>query len=199
MIHVAPGVIITMFVVYFLVKKLVEPQIVRQPHQGLLQEIEIWEKSARRVNPLLSDEDRHVYDMLQAHISSLKMQVDENEEGAISPIDISELEVKYCIRDYHLFITSCCVLGTVILFFFLHSAIHIDLSLSWIALIGAMVHLLVGNIHDVDHILEKVELGTLLFFAGIFFFFFFFFFFFNLALFSLLFPFPSFYLPFSLL
>jgi P protein len=54
--------------------------------------------------------------------------------------------------------------------FFLHSWIHdtIELSLAWIAIIGAMVHLVVSGIHDVEEVLEKVELSTLIFFAGLF-------------------------------
>ena len=170
MLHVAPGVIITMIAVYWLLRFLVKHQIVRQPHQGLQQEISIWEKTAKRINPNISEEDRNVHKMLQVHIASLKSQLAETDDSEINPVDISELESKYCIHDYNLFIISCSVLAVVILFFFLHTALEgsIDLSLAWIALIGAMMHLLVGNIHDVDEILEKVELGTLLFFAGLF-------------------------------
>ena len=131
-------------------------------------EIEIWEKSKRRVNPLLSEEDRHVYELLEKHIAVLRSQMTQDSKDEVSPVDISDLEEKYQIRDIKLFVSSCLVLGTVIVFFFLHSAVNIDISLAWIALIGAMVHLIVGNIHEVDEILEKVELSTLLFFAGLF-------------------------------
>jgi P protein len=157
-----------MIAVYWLVKYIAKPQMVRQPHQGVLMEIEIWEKSKRRINPLISEEDRHVYELLEKHIAVLKSQLDQDKKDEINPVDIGELEEKYRIRDPALFISSCLVLGTVILFFFLHSAVGIDISLAWIALIGAMVHLIVGNIHEVDEILEKVELSTLLFFAGLF-------------------------------
>jgi P protein len=168
MIHVAPGVILSMIVVYFLIRFRVRDQMIRQPHKGLLIEIEIWERTQRKVNPMMSEEDQHVYDMLEAHLEVLRSRLNEEVEEVISPVDFQELETKYVIRDWNLFVSSCCVLGTVILFFFLHSAVNIDLSLAWIALIGAMVHLIVGNIHDLEEILEKVEFSTLLFFAGLF-------------------------------
>ena len=38
----------------------------------------------------------------------------------------------------------------------------------WIALFGAMTLLILSNIEDLENILEKVEWGTLLFFAGLF-------------------------------
>jgi P protein len=58
----------------------------------------------------------------------------------------------------------------VVIMFFLHSWIHewVDLSLAWIAIIGAMVHLVASGIREIDHVLEKVEFSTLIFFAGLF-------------------------------
>ena len=168
LIHVAPGVILTMIVVYFLIKWQTKPLLVRQPHEGLKQEIEVWERTLKRINPNSSEEDQKVYTMMVEHIASLKADMKNQQVHGVRPVDITELEKKYQIRDWTLFINSCCVLGTVIVFFFLHSAIAIDLSLAWIAIIGAMVHLVVAGIHDVDEVLEKVEFGTLLFFAGLF-------------------------------
>ena len=62
------------------------------------------------------------------------------------------------------------VLSVVVLFFFLHSWIEdqVELSLAWIAIMGAMVHLVVSGIREIEHVLEKVEFSTLIFFAGLF-------------------------------
>lgn len=58
--------------------------------------------------------------------------------------------------------------------FFSHSFLHVNLTLAWIAIIGimiishllwptdnagAMVHIIVSGIRNVDEILEKVEFG----------------------------------------
>lgn len=45
----------------------------------------------------------------------------------------------------------------VIIMFFLHGALHI--SLSWIAIAGAMLLIILAGIQDVDEVLAKVEWG----------------------------------------
>jgi len=79
-----------------------------------------------------------------------------------------ELEEKYTITDYDLFLKSCVVLAGVVVLFFIHSFVEVNLTLPWIAIIGAMMHLLVSGIKDINEVLEKIELGTLIFFAGLF-------------------------------
>ncbi len=44
--------------------------------------------------------------------------------------------------------------------FFIHSFLHVEITLAWIAIIGAMIHILVSGLHDLEEILEKVEFGT---------------------------------------
>lgn len=167
--HVAPGVILAaaacFVLIYFLNKKSLE----RQPHHGKLKEIAIWKHTASKLHEVESEEERKVKHQLLAFIRSLE------DEALAKPvedkvIDITELEEKYRIVDMPLFVSSSIVLICVIIMFFLHSWIHdyIDLSLAWIAIIGSMIHLLVSGVHDIEEVLEKVELGTLLFFAGLF-------------------------------
>ena len=52
-----------------------------------------------------------------------------------------------------MFVNSCLVLSIVILLFFLHSAIHLELSLAWISIIGAMALLLISGIRDIEEVL----------------------------------------------
>ncbi len=80
--------------------------------------------------------------------------------------DVAELESKYGVKDVKLLKTSGFILGAVIVGFFLHPIIHI--SVSWIALLGAVLMLLATDRHDIEESLEKVEWTTLLFFAGLF-------------------------------
>jgi len=80
--------------------------------------------------------------------------------------DVAELESKYGIKDYKMLTTSGFILGLVILGFFLHPITHMPVS--WIALGGAVLMLLVTNRHELDEPLEEVEWTTLLFFAGLF-------------------------------
>ena len=58
------------------------------------------------------------------------------------------------------------ILLLVILGFFLHPVLHIPVS--WVALVGAVLMLLMTDRHDVEEPLEKVEWTTLIFFAGLF-------------------------------
>ena len=80
--------------------------------------------------------------------------------------DVEELESKYGVKDSKMLKTSGTVLILVILGFFLNPILHIPVS--WVALVGAVVMLLVTDRHDLEEPLEKVEWTTLIFFAGLF-------------------------------
>ena len=80
--------------------------------------------------------------------------------------DIAELESKYGIKDSKMLKSAGTILLLVILGFFLHPVLHIPVS--WVALIGAVLMLLMTDRHDVEEPLEKVEWTTLIFFAGLF-------------------------------
>ena len=80
--------------------------------------------------------------------------------------DVEELESKYGVKDAKMLKASGTVLTLVILGFFLNPILHIPVS--WVALIGAVVMLLVTDRHELEEPLEKVEWTTLIFFAGLF-------------------------------
>ena len=80
--------------------------------------------------------------------------------------DVKELEAKYGVKDVKMLKASGTVLTLVILGFFLNPIIHIPVS--WVALVGAVVMLLVTDRHELEEPLEKVEWTTLIFFAGLF-------------------------------
>ena len=80
--------------------------------------------------------------------------------------DVEELEAKYGVKDVKMLKASGTVLTLVILGFFLNPVIHIPVS--WVALVGAVVMLLVTDPHELEEPLEKVEWTTLIFFAGLF-------------------------------
>jgi len=80
--------------------------------------------------------------------------------------DIKDLEEQYAIKDFSLLKRSGAVLGLVIIGFFSHAVTHINVT--WIALGGATLMLLVTSRHELEDALEKVEWSTLLFFAGLF-------------------------------
>ena len=79
--------------------------------------------------------------------------------------DVEELEAKYGVKDVKMLKASGTVLTLVILGFFLNPVLHIPVS--WVALVGAVVILLVTDRHELEEPLEKVEWTTLIFFAGL--------------------------------
>ena len=80
--------------------------------------------------------------------------------------DVVELEAKYGVKDAKMLKFSGTILSLVILGFFLNPILHIPVS--WVALVGAILMLLVTNRHELEEPLEKVEWSTLIFFAGLF-------------------------------
>ena len=169
--HMAPGVILSAFPVFGYLYYRNNQDLQRKPHQTKEREVNIWRHTAQKLKEGESEEERRVKQQLIDYIKKLEEEIKESpQEDEAKVVDIGDLEEKYNIHDVPLFISSCIVLGCVITMFFLHSWIHayVDLSLAWIAIIGAMIHLLVSGKKDIEEVLEKVELGTLLFFAGLF-------------------------------
>ena len=80
--------------------------------------------------------------------------------------DVKELESKYGIKDARMLKISGTILSLVVLCFFLNPILHI--SVSWVALGGAVLMLLATERHHLEGPLEKVEWTTLIFFAGLF-------------------------------
>jgi Na+/H+ antiporter NhaD/arsenite permease-like protein len=80
--------------------------------------------------------------------------------------DVEELESKYGIKDAKMLKAAGAILGLVIAGFFLNPILHI--SVSWVALSGAVLMLLLTSRHHLEEPLEKVEWSTLIFFAGLF-------------------------------
>jgi Na+/H+ antiporter NhaD/arsenite permease-like protein len=117
--------------------------MVRDPNVSAEGELELWHRTLRKL-PEDNEEERKVKEQLQRYIDTL-----EHEMSSSKLKNISELEEKYRIKDFPLFVNSCLILGAVILLFFLHSAIHLNLSLAWIAIIGAIAHLVISGVRFV--------------------------------------------------
>jgi len=111
-----------------------------------------------------TEEEAIVRGYLENHIKELQREMETSFD--LKPID--ELERKYVIKDFPLLINSSIVLGIVIVVFFTRTFIGLDLTLAWVAIIGSVIHIIVSRIKNIDEILEKVELSTLLFFACLF-------------------------------
>jgi Na+/H+ antiporter NhaD/arsenite permease-like protein len=132
------------------------------------QEIEIWKNSAARLSKNVTEE-RDVRNKLLLRVTELEVKLQETSSGE-SQFDMGELEKEYRIRNKPLFALSAVVLACVVLMFFLETFISkwIHLSLDNVALIGAMSVIVLSDTHDFDHVLEKVEWSSLLFFATLF-------------------------------
>ncbi|GIX80599.1 p protein [Caerostris extrusa] len=72
------------------------------------------------------------------------------------------------LRNIPLLVKSGIVIGIVILFFFLESVVNLKLSIGWIAILGAIFLLVLGDFDELDSVLSRVEWSTLLFFGGLF-------------------------------
>lgn len=192
-LHVAPGAVLAFIATLYFVRRQYRAKLCERPPRDILaKEIDVWRRTLEDMDEH-GDEEQHIvreklmdYVVRLEHLkktsnapaSSVVADKWDDERGQFISleqddnyrfVDTTELEAKYVIKDEALLIKSCAVIGIVILLFFLHPFIHvIELSLPWIALIGAMFLLVISGIDDLHEVLEKVELMTLLFFAGLF-------------------------------
>ncbi|KAL0488394.1 hypothetical protein AKO1_015570, partial [Acrasis kona] len=172
----APGtflmVIASLFVLRFQFRSFwnTKPTEMSPETARLVQEVKIWLQSAYRLNELLPDE-KEVKDKLMIHVQQVERELNEaHERNANQKVDLTDLEAEYKIRDKPLFIICALVLIVVITMFFLETFIHqwVHFSLDSVALIGALCVIVLADTKHFDHILEKVEWSSLLFFASLF-------------------------------
>jgi len=167
-LNMGPGIILCMIAVFVYLWRVYSKELHREPNLASKIDIAIWKRTLTTFATPQNEGELKVKSSLEEHIRQLEEELERKNEEEPHLDTLPELEQKYQIKDSGLLISSSIVLGATILMFFLHSFIGVDITLAWIAIIGAMIHILVSGLHDLEEILEKVEFGTLMFFAALF-------------------------------
>jgi len=169
-LHVGPPIILAQCVLLLYFWKFYSGDLYRDPELRLKSELTIWKRTLIKLKNDFKDEEgeQQVLNNLENYIVNLEGTIQNKDHFEQNEISMDELEEKYKVKDWELLIKSCGVLLLVIVMFFMHSLVGLDLSLAWIAIIGSMIHILVSGITEINDVLEKVELGTLMFFAALF-------------------------------
>jgi hypothetical protein len=186
--HVAPGVLLCIIGVFILLKRLYREQLKRQPVTRKMREIAIWQMTASKINAYDGEEAKVVRKKLEEHIKNLvsirpssdlpftptrreltarntthqQNVVREGKavgKGNLAEAEyVAEIESKYVITNKPLLIKSGIVLLVVVFVFFLEAFVELHLSLAWTALIGAVVLLILADVHDINTVFEKAGL-----------------------------------------
>jgi Na+/H+ antiporter NhaD/arsenite permease-like protein len=166
-LHVGPPIIFAQGVLLLYFWKFYSADLYRDPELRLKSELTIWKRTLSKLKNDFNDEEgeQQVLNNLENYIVNLEGTIQNKDQNVLT---MGELEEKYQVKDWDLLIKSCGVMLLVIVMFFMHSLVGLDLSLAWIAIIGSMIHILVSGITEIDDVLEKVELSTLMFFCGTF-------------------------------
>ncbi|XP_068622153.1 P protein-like [Battus philenor] len=144
--------------------------------QDLRHQISIWRRAADSL-PQLSRDVQVVRKRLERKIEKLSVQLKkmlrENSKRACPKetfrSTLSDLKDKYKIRDTALLGKATVAIVFVVTVFFLHSIPEFNrVSLSWTALLGAILLLILADRQDLEPVLHRVEWSTLLFFAALF-------------------------------
>ncbi|XP_013146647.1 PREDICTED: P protein-like isoform X2 [Papilio polytes] len=144
--------------------------------QDLRNQISIWRRAAESL-PHLSKDVQVVRERLQRNVAKLHLQLRQRlreTSHRACPEDafhttLQELKDKYKIRDKALLLKAAVSIAFVVVVFFLHSIPDFNrVSLSWTALLGAILLLLLADRADLEPVLHRVEWSTLLFFAALF-------------------------------
>ncbi|KAI2802671.1 protein kinase, partial [Blomia tropicalis] len=138
----------------------------------LKREIEVWKRATNSISGYSRDENS-VRNVLNRKVEILETILQDHCYETVPPEDnyhsvLNELEAKYKIRDYPLLYKSGIVMTLVISLFFMQSIPNLDLSLGWIAILGATLLLVLSDRHELDSIIGRVEWSTLIFFAALF-------------------------------
>ncbi|KYN03922.1 P protein, partial [Cyphomyrmex costatus] len=167
-LHMSIGVMLVLIVVSMQIRYIFrdvavlrfdEPQDV----QELRHRIAIWQRAAASLSNYSKDENL-VRETLLKKVQRLLSQLKTKLMTGIFRVFFFQ----YPIRDKWLLTKSGCVLALVIMLFFLHSLLHLQLTLGWIALLGVLLLLILVDSEDFDGLMARVEWSTLLFFASLF-------------------------------
>lgn len=143
------------------------PEVVEVKH-----EIEVWKKAYNSLSGYSRDEDT-VRAILRRKITILETllrkklydcKVSEDDYRA----SLKELSNAFKVKNPSLLLKSGVVIGVVILLFFLESIPELELSIGWIAILGAICLLVLADFEDLESVMGRVEWSTLLFFAALF-------------------------------
>ncbi|KAM3955657.1 P protein-like [Aphomia sociella] len=144
--------------------------------QDIRHQISIWRRAADSL-PHLSKGVHVVRERLKRKIGKLNdklgVLVRESSKRACPKetfqTTLADLKGKFNIRDKVLLLKSSVAIAFVVVMFFLHSIPELNrVSLSWTALLGAILLLVLADREDLEPILHRVEWSTLLFFAALF-------------------------------
>ena len=139
----------------------------------LKHEIDVWKKAHNSLSGYSRDENS-VRTVLKRKVLALESVLRRNLYDATHcenedfEVQLKELKEKYRIRNKPLLVKSAVVMLLCILFFFLQSLPNLDLSLGWIAVLGAVGLLVLADFDDLEAIIGRVEWSTLIFFGSLF-------------------------------
>ncbi|GFY75293.1 p protein [Trichonephila inaurata madagascariensis] len=176
-IHMLPAVVLCLAGAYVFLRLIYKdmstlrftdpPEVVEVKH-----EIEVWKKAFNSLSGYSRDEDT-VRAILHRKISVLETLLRKKlYDAKISEDDyrasLKELTNAFKLKNTTLLLKSGIIIGIVIIFFFLESIPELNLSIGWIAILGAIFLLVLGDFDELESILSRVEWSTLLFFGALF-------------------------------
>ena len=174
-VHLAIGIFFCMTGAFFFLRLLYCRKVFRNndsPHVAeLKRERDIWLRQAKRLGDVMLEE-KQVKEALQAKAKEVQARIKEEALGASTADrwkdNLRQLEDKYRITKKVLLLKCIVVLCIVLSLFFLSASENVHMDLGWTSVLGALVLIVWADIRDFEHLLEKVEWGTLLFFAALF-------------------------------
>ena len=174
-VHMAIGIFFCMTGAFFFIRLLYCRKKFKNddtPHIAeLKRERDIWLRQAKRIGDITLEE-KQVKVALEQKAEEIQARIKEEAFGASTADkwkdNLKELEDKYRITNKLLLFKCCVVLSFVLSMFFLSASASVHLNLGWTSILGAILLIVWADIHDFEHLLEKVEWGTLLFFAALF-------------------------------
>ncbi|KAG4072992.1 hypothetical protein HA402_009411 [Bradysia odoriphaga] len=139
----------------------------------LRREITVWKRAADKLSSFSKDVDL-VRETLLKKVKILKHRLRRAEQSGTDSKEeykftLNELKMSYKIKNKPLLIQSAIALVFVIAFFFIQSVPQwTSLPLSFCALLGVILLLIIADKDDMDVLMHRIEWTTMLFFAAMF-------------------------------
>lgn len=176
MMHTLPCVLLTLLQTYIQIRltfrKLGVVPFTADAVSEMRLGVHAWERAAAAIQPYSKD-TRQLRDVLMQKAHRVKRHIKKlGKRKTMTPnyqATLTELRASYGIRNKILLLKSIIAFAFVMTLFFLHSVhgLH-QLSLGECALMGAIMLLILADVHDMEAVLGRVEWSTLIFFGSLF-------------------------------
>lgn len=167
-LHMLPGVLLSMIVSFVLFYLMVRNRVIETTEQKLDRLIEAYERKL-----LLAKSQNEIVE-IRKRLEELRNNLNQHQRNIFEDVTdfemkLQDIKSKYKITDKPLLIKCCIAFGFACLMFLLHASPWIAFTnVCWTAILANLLLLILIDVRNVEHLIQRIEWSTMIFLAALF-------------------------------